>query len=125
MDESSSDERKTKYFLWGTALTCTLSIPFLIGIFHAFQGISEQKATGVGAVAGGLAEAYAIFGLFLAFILPVAAIVLLVKSFSGRHSARALVSLLYICWSVLTLAFAGLFVWFSFIYLPHTAGGPR
>ena len=70
MDDSFSDERKRKYFLWGTVLTWTLAVPLIIGIFHAFRGISEQKATGLGAVAGGLAEAYAIFGLFLAFVLP-------------------------------------------------------
>jgi hypothetical protein len=94
-------------------------------IFHAFQGISEQKATGLGAIAGGVAEAYAIFGLFLAFVLPVAAIVLLVKSFSAGHSARALFSLLYICWSVLTLAFAVLSVWFFFHLPAQAASGPR
>jgi uncharacterized membrane protein len=125
MDASSSDKRKRKYFLWGSILTWTLSIPLIIGIFHAFRGISEQKATGLGAVAGGVAEAYAMFGLILAFVLPVWAIVLLVKSFSGGHSARAVFSLLYICWSALTLAFAGLFVWFSLIYLPHRDLGPR
>jgi hypothetical protein len=119
MDDSSSDERKAKYFLWGAVLTWTLSVPLVIGIFHAFRGISEQKATGLGAVAGGVAEAYAIFGLFLAFVLPVGAIVLLVKSFSLGHRMRALFSLLYICWSALALAFAGLFVWLSFIYLPR------
>ena len=125
MDDSSSDERKRKYFLWGTVLTWTLSVPLIIGIFHAFRGISEQKATGLGAVAGGLAEAYVIFGLILAFVLPAGAIVLLVRSFSAGHWARTLLSLLYICGSALTLAFAGLFVWLSFIYLPHTVGGPR
>jgi F0F1-type ATP synthase membrane subunit c/vacuolar-type H+-ATPase subunit K len=117
MDGGSSDDRKRNYFLWGTALTWALSAPLVIGIFHSFRGISEQKATGLGAVAGGLAESYAIFGLVLALVLPVGAIVLLVKSFASGHRVRALFSLLYICWSTLTLAFAGLFVWLSFSYL--------
>jgi hypothetical protein len=125
MDDSSCDERKRKYFLWGTILTWTLSVPVVIGIFQAIRGISEAKATGVGAIVSGLAEAYVVFGLILALILPVGAIVLLCKSFSEGHWARALFSLLYICGSALTLAFAGLFVWLFFIYLPHTAGGPR
>jgi hypothetical protein len=125
MDDSSSDERKRKNFLWGTALTWTLSIPLIIGVANGFKGISEQKATGLGAVAGGLAEAYGTLGLILAFVMPIAAIVLLVKSFSGGHRTRAIFSLLYICWSALTLAFAGLFVWVSLIYLRHTAGGLR
>ncbi|MBV8207055.1 MAG: MotA/TolQ/ExbB proton channel family protein [Acidobacteria bacterium] len=40
----------------------------VMGILHAFQGISEQKATGLGAVAGGIAEALVTtaVGLFVA-----------------------------------------------------------
>jgi len=125
MRDGSSLDHKRKWFLWGTVLTWTLSIPLIIGMFNSFRGISEQKATGLGAVAGGLAEGYVTFGLIFSLVLPVGAIVLLVRSFSGRHRMRALVSVLYICWSALALALAGLFVWLSFIYLPHVAGGPR
>jgi hypothetical protein len=125
MDDGSSLDRKRKWFLLGTVLTWTVSIPLIVGMFNSFRGISEQKATGFGGVAGGLAGAYMTFGLILAFVLPVVAIVLLVRSFSGRHRVRALVSVLYICWSTLALALAGLFVWLSFIYLPHAAGGLR
>jgi hypothetical protein len=70
---SSCDARKRKYFLWGTILTWTLSVPVVIGIFHALRGISEAKATGLGAIVSGLAEAYVVFGLILAVILPVGA----------------------------------------------------
>jgi len=40
----------------------------VMGILHAFQGISEQKATGLAAVAGGIAEALVTtaIGLFVA-----------------------------------------------------------
>ena len=96
--------------------------------FRSFWGRSipsEQKATGLGAVAGGIAEAYVTFALILAFVLPIAAIVLLVKSFSGGHRMRALFSLLCILWNALMLALAGLFVWLSFIYLPHAQGNLR
>jgi hypothetical protein len=86
MDESSTYDRKSQWFLWGTVLTLILSIPFMvgmfIGMFNAFRGISEQKATGLGAVAGGIAEGYVTFGVILAYVLPVTAIVLLVRSFS-------------------------------------------
>ena len=117
MDDAANHDRKRNYFLWGTALAGALSAPLLIGIFGAFPGISEQKATGLGAIAGGLAETYVSFGLVLGFVLPVAAIVLLVKSFAGGHRMRAMFSVLYICWSALTLAIAGLFAWLSFSYL--------
>ena len=120
MDNRSSDDRKRKFFLWGTVLSWTLSIPLIIGVANAFKGISEQKATGLGAVAGGFAEAYVTLGVIFSFVLPVGAIVLLIKSFDGGHRTRAVFSLLYIGWSALTLVLAGLFVWMSLIYLPHT-----
>jgi len=47
--------------LW--ALPWTLSVPLIIGMFNAFRGISEQKAPGLGAIAG-LA-----FGLILGCVL--------------------------------------------------------
>ena len=77
---------KKKLFLWGTVFTWTLSIPLIIGVSNGFKGISEQKATGLGAVLGALAEAYATFGLILAFVLPVVAIVLLVRVVFERTS---------------------------------------
>jgi len=86
MDNGSSYDRKTKgWFLWGTVLTWALSIPFILGIFHSFREVSEQKATGLGAIAGGLAEGFVTFGLILAFLVPVVAIVLLIRSFSSGH----------------------------------------
>ncbi len=125
MDSCSGDDRKRKFFLWGSILTWTLSIPLIIGVVNAFKGISEQKATGLGAAAGGLAEVFVALGIISGFVLPVGAIVLLVKSFDGGHRMRAVFSLLYIGWSLLTLVLAGLFVWLSLIYLPHTAVIPR
>ncbi len=97
-----------------------MSLPLIIGILNSFRGISEQKATGLGAVAGGVAEAYAIFGVILGFVLPVAAIVLLVRSFSVGHRLRSFVSVFHIGLSALSLALAGLLAWMSFIYLRHS-----
>jgi len=107
MDDASSHDRKRKWSLWGMVVTSTLSIPLILATFHSFRGISEQKATGLGAVAGGIAEAYVTFALILAFVLLIAAIVLLVKSFSGGHRMRALFSLLCILWNAVMLALAG------------------
>jgi biopolymer transport protein ExbB/TolQ len=86
----------------------------IIGLFDAFQGISERKATGFGAITGSLAEAYAAFGLIMAFVLPIAAITLLGKSFSRRDWMRSVLSLLSICGGALTLGLAGLFLRLSF-----------
>jgi hypothetical protein len=117
-------DRKRKRFLLGTVLTWTLTVPLIVGMFSAFRGLFG-RTLGLGAIRGGLAECYVTVGLILAFVLPVGAIVLLVRSFSGAHPMRAIFSLLYICWSALTLGFAGLFVWLTFIYMPHTSGGPK
>ncbi len=67
------------------------SIPFMIlffNFFNAFRAISQEKATGLAAVAGGPTEAYVTFGLILSFMLPVAAIVMLFRSFSAGNEAR-------------------------------------
>jgi hypothetical protein len=101
MDNGLRHDRKTKGFLWGTALTWALTVPLLIGVFNFFRGISEQKATGLGAIAGGLTEGYLTFGFILGFVLPVVAIVLLIRSFSSGHGMRTLFSILYIGWNAL------------------------
>jgi hypothetical protein len=125
MDDSLNYDRQRKSFFWGTVLTGTLSIPLIIVFFNAFRGMFAEKAIGLAAVAGGLAEAYVTLGVLLSLGLPVAAIVLLLRSFSAGHRMRALISLLCICASALTLALAGLFTWMVLIYLPHIAGGAR
>jgi hypothetical protein len=90
MDDILTHERKRKWFVWGTVVTCTLSIPLIIGMSNAFRGISTEKATGLAAVAGGLAEAYVTFGVVLAFALPITAIFRVLpvslRRFSPSHS---------------------------------------
>ena len=77
-----------KRLLWGAILAGISSLPFIILLFNAFRTMSQEKATGLGAVAGGWAEAYARFGFILTFVLPVAAIVLRSRSFSrGKSTA--------------------------------------
>lgn len=125
MDDSLSYDRKRKSFLWGTVLTGTLSIPLIIVFFNAFRGIFVAKATGLTAVAGGLAEAYVTLGVLLSLGLPVGAIILLLRSFSAGHWMRALISLLCICACAFTLALASVFAWAVLIYLPHTVGSAR
>jgi hypothetical protein len=121
MDDILIQERKRKWFVWGMVVTCTLSIPLIIGLSSTFRGISTEKATGLAAVAGGLAEAYVTFAAVLAFALPISAIVLLSRSFASGHGLRSLLSLMCICWNSLMVALAGLFFWLYLIYLPAHA----
>lgn len=111
-------EGEKNRFVWGLVLAWAPAIPFIIGMSRIFGGISENKATGLGAVAGGLAEAYLIFGLVATLAFQVGGIVLLSRSFSPEHGARAVFSALSIGWSILTLLLLGLFLWLYFAF-PH------
>jgi hypothetical protein len=119
MENIVSHESKKKWFVWGTVVTCVMSIPLVIGMAQSFRGIFAEHATGLAAVAGGLAEAYVTFAAVLAFALPITAIFLLSRSFVRGHVARSLFSLLCICWNALILALSGLFLWFYLVYLPR------
>ena len=57
------DELKQKRFLWGIALAWAPWVPTMIGLASAFRGISNTKATGLAAVAGGFTETYVLVGL--------------------------------------------------------------
>jgi len=125
MDDILTHERKRRWFLWGTVVSCTLFIPLIIGMSNAFRGISTEKQTSLTAVAGGLAEGYVIYGVILAFAMPITAIFLLSRSFARGHGVRSLFSLVCICWNALALALAGLFLWLYLVYLPRAGAHPR
>ena len=126
MDEDRSQDRKRTWFIWGMVLAWAPCVALIFGMMlHYSQGISEAKATGLGAVAGGIAEAYVTAGVILMLILPVAAIVLLGRSFSSGHGIRALFAALAICWSGLLLSLYGFAAWMFFVYLPRHGAGPR
>lgn len=125
MNDGVSHDRRQDWFLWGIVLAAVSSIPFFVTFVNVFRGISQEKATGLSAVAGGATEGYATVGLVLTFILPVGAIVLLCKSFSGSQLLRKVFSLLFICWSVFLLIFFGVGAWMIFVQFPQLTGGPR
>ena len=95
----------------GIGLILIFLIPNLFSMAHAFRGISEQKATGLGAVAGGLSEDYALIGMAFTIVAPIAAIVLLLRSLSPGHVFRSLISWLAIGWSTLMLFGFSLGAW--------------
>ena len=112
------NEVEKRRFLWGVSLAWSPALPLLLigvlGVINAFRGISEQKATGIVALAGGLAEFFTIFGILVTLTFQVAAIVLLLRGFSGRHGYRSLLSAVSICLSTLMIFLLGVFVWVFF-----------
>ncbi|MGB8988422.1 MAG: hypothetical protein WCC37_17625 [Candidatus Sulfotelmatobacter sp.] len=118
--EVGVDELKKRRFLWGIGLAWAPWIPMLVGIGNVFKGISEQKATGVGAVAGGLSEMFVLWGIASIFISQVVAMVLLVRAFSPGHWARSLFSVVSISMSGLMLLLVGLSFWLAWFQAHHS-----
>lgn len=108
--EPATDAGKGR-FVWGLVLVWAPAVPLIIGMSNVFRGISESKATGIGALVGGLTEAYLIFGFIAALIFQAVGIVFLMRSFSEGRRARAFFSLISIASSMFALFLAGVFVW--------------
>jgi hypothetical protein len=114
------DERAKKRFFWGVLLAWIPALPLVFTFFLGIRDLSTSHATGIAAVAGGLAEAYAILGAGLTFAFEVAAIVLLFRSFSGRQLMRSLFTIVSLGCSALILFLFGIFIWLFFSHMPHT-----
>jgi hypothetical protein len=94
-----------KRFAWGLGLTW---VPVLVavvpGFISAFRGIGQEKATGLGAVAGGYAESLAMFGIVAFVMCQVAAIVLLARGVKRDQWGRSMVAVVSIVCSVVILS---------------------
>jgi len=92
----------------------------MVGLSYAFRGVSKTRATGLAAVAGGLAEGYLLTGMAATLICEVSAMVLLLGAFSGGHGMRGILAVLSLCMSGLMILFFSLFVWVFWFQLRHT-----
>lgn len=114
------DELKQKRFLWGVALAWAPWVPTMIGLASAFRGISNTKATGLTAVAGGFTETYVLVGLAATLICEVSAMALLFRAFSRGHGVRSAFSVLSICMSGLMILVFCLSLWLFWFESHHT-----
>jgi hypothetical protein len=114
------DDLKQKRFLWGVALAWAPWVPTMIGLASAFRGISNTKATGLAAVAGGFTETYVLVGLAATLICEVSAMALLFRAFSRGHGVRRAFSLLSICMSGLMILVFCLSLWLFWFESHHT-----
>lgn len=115
----SDDDRKRKRFFWGLALAWLPFIPLLVGLANTFRGMSQQKATGIGAVAGGISEMGVLYVLTLAPILTISAMVLLLRSLSKAHPLRNIWAVISVCWGALMIAVLALFFWLVYVKFPQ------
>jgi hypothetical protein len=111
------DELKKKRFLWGVVLAWAPWVPILVGLAHA---LLRQKATGIGAVAGGLTEIFVVWGIGTILIAQVVAIILLLRAFASGHWIRSLFTIMSVLLSALMLILVGLFLWLSWFQAHHT-----
>ena len=100
-----------KRLLWGLLLAWGPWVPTLIAFRYMFVGINNSKATGLAVVVGGMVELLVWWGIATMIISQVAAIVWLVRSFSGIHVLRSLVAAVSLCASGLMR-----FLLFAFLY---------
>lgn len=113
------DDLNKRRFRWGVALAWAPWIPTLIGFGYALISVWAQKATGIGALAGGLGELFVVYGIAAILISQVTAIILLFRTFSPGHWARSWFSIFSICLSGLMLLLVGFFLWFSWFQIHH------
>jgi hypothetical protein len=115
----SEDDRKRQRFFWGLALAWLPLLPVLVGFANAFRGMSAQKATGLGAVAGGFAEMGVVFVMTLTPVFAISAIALLVRSFSKAHPVRSALAVISLCWTVLMMSVLTFLLWLVFVKFPR------
>jgi hypothetical protein len=116
VDYNTETAGRTK-FRWGLLLAWIpllfFIVPTAIGIVNAFVSITNQRATGLAAVAGGFAEVLATFGLVAVVGSEVAAIVMLIRSLSRSHPMRTVVAIISASCGGLLLCLVGLFLWLA------------
>jgi hypothetical protein len=108
-----------KRFAWGVGLAW---VPVLVTIvpslINAFRGLSQEKATGLAAVAAGYAEFLVTFGLGAFVACQVAAIVLLAGGIKREQWGRSMVAVVSIACSIMILSVTG----FMTYWLWHLRG---
>ena len=108
----NADDPTKARFLMGLLLTWVPFVLFMAPIVvTVVRDISPQKATGLGAVAGGLLEGLMTFGLAAIVLSQVGALFMLARSFERDHAVSGFFSAVSICCSLFLVAFMALTVW--------------
>jgi hypothetical protein len=102
-----------KRFAFGVLLAWAPWVPTLIGVCYAFRAVSNTKATGLSAIAGGFAEILVYWGMLTMLVTQLLAIVWLWSNFSRRKLIGNVLGVVSIGMSALMLLLLGLFIWFT------------
>ena len=105
-------ETEKKRLLWGAALAWVPVLLVIVPLMvSAFRGVSQEKATGLAAVAGGFVESMVTFGLIAFVACQVGAIVLLAWEIRRAGWGRTAFCLVSIGCSLVVLTAVLLSVW--------------
>lgn len=108
-----------KRFVWALALAWVPWIPTLVGFVRVFLPITNQTATGLAAVAGGIGELLVMWGVVSMIVAQGVAMVWMFRSLSRDHWGRNIISLASIGMSGLMLVMVGLFLWAVWFQARH------
>ena len=101
----TTDNRVRCQFLSGLVLSWSFPIVILVTVVPLFL---RERSSGMGAVAGGLWESLANFGLLAAIAFQVGAIILLFRvSREGKSLLRGFLSIISICCASIVLVLCG------------------
>lgn len=106
MQQQANRGDAKKWLILGLVLSLTTVIPVAVGLLGTLH--SRNSIAGVRDVGGNVIISFTVFGLTVAALSQVAAIVLLLKSFPFGYR---ILSALSICWSGLILVLSGVCIW--------------
>jgi hypothetical protein len=114
------DALNEKHFLWGLLLAWIPWVPTMIGVGYMFIGINNSKATGLAAVAGGMAELLVWWGVAAMFVSQIAAIVWLFRSLLSCAILRSTIAVVSITASGMTLLLLCTFLFLAYRFMHST-----
>jgi hypothetical protein len=107
-------------FILGILLTwAPFAMMAFLGFARALGEIENQKATGLGAVAGGLSNNFATFGIIEFLATQVMAIVLLARCIGKGETSQTVVVVLSMGMSLLGIVATVLSIWAVVFMIPH------
>lgn len=104
MSELQDNGEVRKWLIWGLLLSWSTVVPVVFGVVEN----APNGVTGARDMTASVVVSFTVFGLAMALLSQVVAIVFLVKSFPFGYRA---LSMLAICWSTVMLFLSGSCIW--------------
>jgi hypothetical protein len=114
-----ADDLVKSRFWWGVLLAWAPWVATVIGLAYMLHGVLGAKATGLGAVAGGISEILILWGIAVLLVSQAAAIVWLWGDIRRSSILRSLFVAVSIGMSGLMLVMVGFFAWHAWFLAQH------